>query len=58
MPILQPRYHKGQRFGAHIDEPVESEDRRLQSEFTLLLYLNGGEGSWGAPLKVSGQAGV
>lgn len=46
------RYSAGQRFGPHVDEPVRSSDGSMESEFTLLLYLNGGPHSWGGPLKV------
>jgi hypothetical protein len=34
------RYTSGQRFDSHIDEPVISEDKSMESEFTLLLYLS------------------
>jgi hypothetical protein len=37
------RYKRGHSFGAHIDEPVESDDRGSVSLFTLLLYLTGGD---------------
>ena len=36
------RYVKNQSFGPHIDNPVRSGS--WESEFTLLLYLTGGEG--------------
>lgn len=46
------RYCKGQRFGKHVDE-VTRFPNHTQSEFTLLLYLNGGEAAeaTGQPLE-------
>ncbi|CAM9970951.1 unnamed protein product, partial [Hapterophycus canaliculatus] len=40
------RYAVGQRFGKHIDESVEDESGHL-SQWTVLVYLNGGGGGEG-----------
>lgn len=43
-PVYPHRYTAGQRFGQHIDESVEL-GGRLATEYTLLIYLTGGEES-------------
>lgn len=40
------RYCVGQRFGKHIDESVEDENGNI-SQWTVLIYLNGGGGAEG-----------
>jgi hypothetical protein len=37
------RYTKGQRFGKHIDESSVEESSGRETQYTLLLYLNGGD---------------
>eukprot|EP01135_Chromosphaera_perkinsii_P008747 Nk52_evm80s1444 gene=Nk52_evmTU80s1444 len=38
-------YRKGQRFDEHVDQSSRSVDNSCQTEYTLLIYLNGGVGS-------------
>lgn len=40
--IVDCRYRKGQSFGPHIDQPV-LEGKSSESEFTVLIYLEGGD---------------
>lgn len=50
------RYAVGQRFGKHIDESVEDENGHL-SQWTVLVYLNGGQGAGGSPGKAGSSEG-
>lgn len=51
------RYAVGQRFGKHIDESVEDENGYL-SQWTVLIYLNGGEeGGGGSSVEKAGGGG-
>eukprot|EP00903_Cladosiphon_okamuranus_P008774 g8405.t1 len=50
------RYAVGQRFGKHIDESVEDENGHL-SQWTVLVYLNGGQGAGGSAGKSGSSEG-
>lgn len=51
------RYAAGQRFGKHVDESVEDEHGNI-SQWTVLIYLNGGPGALSGGDRGSGGSGA
>ncbi|CAM9160820.1 unnamed protein product [Sphacelaria rigidula] len=49
------RYGVGQRFGKHVDESVEDENGNI-SQWTVLIYLNGGGGAEAGGSEQGGEA--